>query len=123
MPGWRRPFLTLPIVRTTMVKHQLQDALGSLSPDVKKVAPEKIIKPSLTINAAYALFWSRRWGDPHMAMPYRTVNLTFAGNRLLEIFDATPPEPACDSSLVDAWAKVLNLNHIYRWVPYQLDEP
>ncbi len=105
----------------TMVNHQLQDALDALRPDVKRIAPEKISKPSLTMNAAYAVFWSRRWDDPLLAMPYRAANLSFAGSHLLEVFDAISPEPAHDIALVDAWAKSLKLNNVYRWVPYQLD--
>jgi hypothetical protein len=107
----------------TMVRYQLQDALDSLKPDARKVAPEKITRPSLTMNAAYAQFWSRRWDDPLLVMPYRTANLSLAGNQLLEIFDAIPPEPANDVALVDAWARILKLNNIYRWVPYKLDHP
>ncbi len=107
----------------TMVKYQLQDALDSLKPDARKVAPERITRPSLTMNAAYAEFWSRCWNDPLLVMPYRTANLSLAGSHLLGTFDAIPPEPANDVALVDAWAKLLKLSNIYRWVPYQLDQP
>ena len=106
-----------------MVSRQIQDALGTLKPDVRKVAPEKIVKPSLTMNAAYALFWSLQWHDPLLVMPYRSANLSMAGSRLLEIYNSTPSDPSHDKSLVDAWARVLDLTSIYTWVPYQLDEP
>ena len=101
-----------------MVSRQIQDALGTLRPDVRKVAPEKIVKPSLTMNAAYALFWSLQWHDPLLEMPYRAANLYMAGSRLLEIYNSAPSDPLRDKSLVDAWARVLDLTSIYTWVPY-----
>jgi hypothetical protein len=106
----------------TMVTRQLQEALGSLRPEARKVAPEGVVKPSLTINAAYALFWSLRWDDPLLAMPYRSMNLGVVGSRLLEIYVATPPDPQHDRLLIDAWAKELRLTNLYRWIPYSLDE-
>jgi hypothetical protein len=101
-----------------IVSKQIQDALGSLAPDVRKLSPEKIAKPSLTMNAAYALFWSRRWGDPLLELPYRSANLGIAGSRLLEIYDSTPSDPVYDTSLVDAWARALDLTSYYSWVPF-----
>ena len=76
-----------------MVARQLQDSLDSMKPEAKKIAPMQVVKPSLTINAAYALFWSRRWNDPLLSMPYRSANLGVQGGRLLEIFDTIPSEP------------------------------
>ena len=105
-----------------MVARQLQDSLNSMKPEAKKVAPMQVVKPSLTINAAYALFWSRRWKDPLLSMPYRSANLGVQGGRLLEIFDTIPSSPEHDRSLVDAWAEELGVDHLFRWVPYRLDE-
>ncbi len=106
-----------------IVARQIQDALGSLNPDVRKLTPEKVAKSSLTINSAYALFWSRRWDDSLLELPYRSANLSVAGSRLLEIYDSTPSDPSHDTSLVDAWAKSLGLTGYFSWVPYQLNEP
>ncbi len=105
-----------------IVKRQLQDALASLKPDVKKIIPQDVVKPSLTINAAHALFWSRQWGDPLLAMPYRSANLSAAGSRLLEIYDSTPSDPSHDTPLVDSWASELGLTSLFTSVPYKLDE-
>ena len=105
-----------------MAGRQLQDALASLKPEIKKFAPDDVIKPSLTINAAYALFWSRRWDDPLLSMPYRSASLAAGGGRLLELFDTMPADPAHDTNLIDAWAGELGLSKLFRWQPYQLDE-
>jgi hypothetical protein len=105
-----------------IVERQIQDALGSLNADVRKLTPEKVVKSSLTLNSAYALFWSRRWNDSLLELPYRSANLIVAGGRLLEIYDSTPSDPSHDTSLVDAWAKSLGLTGYFSWVPYRLDE-
>ena len=115
-------FPELAAQQKSMVTRQLQDALGTLQPEVRRVAPEKVTKSSLTINAAYALFWSRRWNDTLVSMPYRAANLGVGGGRLLDIYDATSADPRHDTSLVDDWAKELGLNTIYTWVPYSLGE-
>jgi hypothetical protein len=101
-----------------IVTRQIRDALGSLDPQVRKVSPEKVAKASLTLNAAYALFWSRRWDDALLSLPYRSANFSVAGGRLLEIYDSNPSEPAHDTSLVDAWAKALGLTGYVSWVLY-----
>jgi hypothetical protein len=101
-----------------IVTRQIQDALGSLKPEVRKLTPEKVAKSSLTLNAAYALFWSRRWDDPLLSLPYRSANFGVAGSRLLEIYDSTPSDPANDTSLVDAWARALGLTGYFSWIPY-----
>ena len=73
-----------------IVARQIQDALGRSSADVRKLTPEKVAKSSRTMNAANALFWSRRWNDSLLELPYRSANLSVAGSRLLEIYDSTP---------------------------------
>lgn len=105
-----------------MVARQLQDSLNSMKPEAKKVAPMQVVKPSLTINAAYTLFWSRRWKDPLLSLPYRSANLGVQGGRLLELFDTISSDPEQDKALVDAWAKELGVDHLFRWIPYRLDE-
>jgi hypothetical protein len=106
-----------------MVSRQIQDALDTLNPEVRKIAPEKVVKSTLTMNVAYALFWSRRWDDRLLSLPYRSINLQVAGRHLLEIYDSTPSDPSHDRSLVDAWARTLDLTSYFSWVPYRLDEP
>ena len=105
-----------------MIGLQLQDALSSMKPETKKIAPIQVITPSLTMNAAYALFWERRWSDPLLAMPYRSANLGIKGERLLELFDSIPSDSEHDTTLVDSWAKKLGVGHLFRWIPYDLDE-
>jgi hypothetical protein len=100
----------------------LQENLESLRPEIKKLAPEKIVKPSQVMNSALAKFWSRRWDDPKHSLPYRSINLGVAGRQLLETFDSIPSEPRHDRTLVDGWAKRLGLTGWYEWVPYRLDE-
>ena len=101
-----------------IVTRQIQDALESLKPEVRKLTPERVRKSSLTLNAAYALFWSRRWDDPLLSLPYRSANLSVAGSRLLEIYDSTPSDPSHDTSLVGAWARALDLTGYFSWIPY-----
>jgi hypothetical protein len=100
----------------------LQENLASLRPEIKNLVPEKIVKPSLVMNAACAEFWSRQWDDPKHSLPYRSINLGVAGRQLLETLDSIPSEPSQDRTLVDGWAKRLGLTRCYEWVPYRLDE-
>jgi hypothetical protein len=104
------------------VTRQLQENTATLRPEVKKMAPERIVTPSLTMNSALAAYWSRRWDDPLLSLPYRSANLGQAGLNLLKTFDDIPPTPGHDRELVDGWAKQLGLGGWYEWVPYTLDD-
>lgn len=106
----------------TAITRQLQENLATLKPEIKQMAPEEIVRPSLSLNAAFATFWSRRWDDPLVSMPYRSAGLGASGVQLIERFEATPPGPEHDRALIDAWASELGLSGWYDWVPYSPDD-
>jgi len=97
---------------------QLQDNQATLAPDVRKIAPTKVYKANVTMNAAFALFWARVWDDPALSLPYKSAGYDKPGARLLSILAEIPDEPSSDRRLVDAWAAELSLSNWYEWVPY-----
>jgi hypothetical protein len=56
-----------------IVTRQIQDALGSLKPEVRKLTPEKVAKSGLTLHAAYALLWSRRWDNQNIGRSAKSM--------------------------------------------------
>jgi hypothetical protein len=113
-----REYEELAPLQRSAVLRQLQDSQATLAPDVRKIAPTKVYKASVTMNAAFALFWSRTWDDPALSVPYKAAGYDKPGARLLSIFDEISDEPAADRQLVDAWAGDLSLSNWYEWVPY-----
>ncbi|MBI3782938.1 MAG: hypothetical protein HY270_06010 [Deltaproteobacteria bacterium] len=108
-----------PLQRTAVLR-QLQDNQATLAPDVRKIAPTKVYKASVTINAAFACFWARTWDDPALALPYKSAGYDKPGLRLLAIFDEIPADPTNDRRLVDDWATELGLSNWYEWVPHMI---
>ena len=106
-----------PLQRSAVLR-QLQDSQATLAPDVRKIAPTKVYKASVTMNAAFALFWSRTWDDPALSVAYKAAGYDKPSARLLSIFDEISDEPTADRQLVDAWASELGLSNWYEWVPY-----
>jgi hypothetical protein len=64
-----------------MAMRQLKDNLASLSPDMRKIAPQKIYQSNLRMNAAFALFWARRFSDPTLSLPYKAAGFLTAGEQ------------------------------------------
>ena len=62
---------------------QLQDNLQALSPEIKKIAPTKVLEANLTMNAAFAEFWARHRSDPRLSLPYKAAGFAKAGEELL----------------------------------------
>lgn len=71
------------------------------------------------MNAAFALFWSRTWNDPLLAMPYKSSGNLATGEKLLGLFDEIPNDPANDKKLIDAWGSSIGLTGWYEFLPYE----
>jgi hypothetical protein len=98
------------------VVRQLNDNSRGLAPDVAQTVPGRIRRANLTITAAFALFWSRAWNDPTIAVPYRAAGFVVDGEALLHLFDQLPKEPVHDRELIDSWGKQLGLAGWYKLV-------
>jgi len=49
---------------------QLQENMGALSPRSKVIAPDEIIRPNASMNAAFAKFFAGLWNAPMVFAPY-----------------------------------------------------
>ena len=114
----RREYPDLAALQRTAVLQQLQDNQATLGPEVRKIAPPKVYKASVSINAAFAAFWSRTFGDPALDLPYKAAGFHKSGLELLRFLDEIPDEPTQDRSLIEAWGGALNLSSWYQWVPF-----
>lgn len=80
--------------------------------------PAKVAKASLSMNAAFAAFWGRKWADSTLVVPYKAIGLAALGERLLTIYDRTPDDPVNDVQLVGEWAFELKLRGWYDAIPF-----
>ena len=90
----------------------------SLKPEVREIAPEKIIQATVDMNAGFALYWSRAWNDPLLSVPYKSAGKLEIGGKLLALIDEIPDDPANDKNLIDAWGSQIELNGWYEFLPY-----
>jgi hypothetical protein len=97
-------------------RQELQDMSRSLSPDVRAHAPDAIFNSSASMNAAFALFWSKLAGDTVCILPYKVQGFLSNGQRLLAAYEAADQASfSRHRDVVDAWAKILSMETWYQW--------
>jgi len=96
------------------IDSQLQENMGALSPRAKELAPEEIIKPNASMNAAFAKFFSGLWNAPMIFAPYVAAGYSDVALELLGYHEQIPADANHDRELVDAWAKHLGLDRWYK---------
>jgi hypothetical protein len=101
------------------VKNELNLGKQSMAANIKQITPPKVFRAAQGISAAYALYWSEKYGKPEVFNPYRLQGFEKDGRALLDIFERTPDDPTYDQALIDGWAKHLEISDWYTWVPYQ----
>lgn len=84
--------------------------------------PRKVVKANLSMNAAFAQFWSVIWNDASLTLPYKASGYANLGSRLMAISDSISSSPDADQSLIDAWAFELGLKGWYSAVPHILHQ-
>jgi hypothetical protein len=118
--GWlRQTYPGLVDQQKTAIDRQLNDNSASLRPDVRQIAPAKIIEANVGMNTAFALFWSRTWNDPLLTIPYKSAGNMAVGEKLMALFDETPDDPAHDKALIDAWGGNVGLTGWYEFTSYE----
>lgn len=107
-------------MQKVIAERQLKESAGCLHPAIKAMAPELFFRASVGMNAAFALEWSRLWGDGTHVVPYRLAGHLGIGEKLLELLDSVPVSPTHDRELVTMWAKLLGVEHLYQIGPVGL---
>jgi hypothetical protein len=113
-----REYPELAELQREIVLRQIKDNLATLSPDIKKIAPTKVYQSNLSMSAAFAEFWARRFANPKLFSPYKAAGFYKTGMELLAKLDEVGDAPSNDRELVDAWGDYLSLAGWYRWVFY-----
>jgi hypothetical protein len=100
---------------------QLEQNIEAIKMAKKGLFPPKLVKANLTMNAAFALYWSRAWNDASLALPYKAAGFIDQGSKLLAVWDRVSQDAACDMDLIDEWAFNLGLKGWYARVPHILN--
>jgi hypothetical protein len=98
---------------------ELADAKASVQPRIREITPDRVFKPTVAINAAYALFWAEKYGMRALFGPYLGGPHEAEGRALLKIWRETPADPLHDMELIDRWGERLWLRDWYQWAPYE----
>ena len=96
---------------------QLSDNTAGLRPEVLEMMPDQALAASLSMGAAFAIYWAEKLNQPQISLPYRATGHLVAGQELFELCGSIPDDPAKDRHLIDAWADALGLQGWYRWIP------
>lgn len=98
---------------------QLNENLQTLSPQVRQFAPNRIFEASVIMNAAFAIFWAKTWGEPVHSTPYLATGHLAKGQVLLDEMDAVADDPANDRRLTESWGNRLGLSGWYELQPFR----
>jgi hypothetical protein len=71
------------------------------------------------MNAAFAVFWARTWGDPAHTSPYKAAGMLERGEQVLALHDRVPADPAHDRELLETWGDFLGLTGWFEFVSSQ----
>jgi hypothetical protein len=102
-----------------MIARQLNDNLGTLRPEVKKMAPDKVYSANVGMNAAFASFWARKWNEPEHVVGYKAAGFLDLGEKLLNMYDEVPDHPGHDRQLIESWGEATGINGWYEFVPFR----
>lgn len=107
-------------LQKTAAERSMKENVGCLHPSVRMLAPDKIFHATVGMNSAFALMWSRLWGDESHVVPYRLAGFLELGEQLLARLDGIPDSPTHDRELVGAWASLLGIEDLYQIGPVGL---
>jgi len=100
----------------TAANIEIKECHQSLEPSIRQVTPDAIFKPNASMNAAFALYWSRITGNEHVLLPFVAADIMQNGKALLDLFDGTSKTGAKKyKRTVDAWALKMGLTSLYEW--------
>lgn len=108
-------------LQKTGIQVQLEQNVESIKMAKSGMFPRKVLNANLAMNAAFAHFWSRKWNQESLTVPWKAAGLLEAGKRLIAILDGISDNSASDMELIDAWASELGLKGWYGCTPYVLN--
>lgn len=110
----------LHALQKSSAERSMKENAGCLHPNVRALAPDLILNASVGMNAAFALGWSRLWGEDVHVVPYRMAGFLELGERLIDALDSIPDSPTHDRELISTWAAILGVDHLYQIGPVGL---
>lgn len=117
-----RDYPDLRTLQERGIQIQLEQNSQVIGLGLGKKFPALLYGSNQSMNAAFALFWGRTWGDMTITLPYKVTGFLEKAEALIDVFDRIPSEPTEDRRLVDAWARELGVENWYEWIPYQLND-
>jgi hypothetical protein len=109
-------------LQVAATRAQLDQNVRVIPLGAKGVLPAKVWKANITMNAAFAAFWARKWTEPALTVPYKAAGLLDGGLDLLKILDTASADPAHDPDLVERWSIALGLKGWYSLQPHRLND-
>ncbi len=101
------------------IEKELNINKQSLSGKIKASTPQKVYDASLSISAAYALYWALKYNKHEWFNPYRLHGYNLAGHELIDLYQKIPKEPINDYKLLEEWGKYLKIDEWFTFIPYK----
>ncbi len=99
---------------------QLSQNQQSLSPEIRKRFPRKLVDANSGMNAAFAHFWSGELGEKRFEVPYAALGYDARAQELLATLEQVSYDPTSDRQLIEAWARIVGLTGYFHFEPHVL---
>lgn len=96
---------------------QLAENGRALAPEIRGKLPKALVDANTVMNAAFALHWSARLGDPRHAIPFRALGCEAQARRLLDALAEVPADPEHDPELITRWAEIAGVKQAFHFEP------
>jgi hypothetical protein len=103
-------------LQASLFDSYLRQLTTVLSPQFRESAPADLFEKNSLMNASMVLAWSRLSGQKAPTIPFESLGLLPAAEKLLASLDKFPePTSADHMATVDAWAGTLSMSTLYEW--------
>lgn len=97
---------------------QLAENGRALAPEIRGKLPKALLDANTVMNAAFALHWSARLGDPRHAIPFRALGCEPQARLLLNALAEVPADAEHDPELITRWAEIAGVKQAFHFEPH-----
>jgi hypothetical protein len=98
------------------ISSQINDNLGALEAGSREQFPKAVYDASVAMNAAYAVFGGDLLGKPYLAVPHLSQGYGEQARDLIRLALGEGEAEPSDRTIIDGWARALQLEGWYDWV-------
>lgn len=102
------------------VNQQLAQNEQCLAPEIRERFPRFALNANSAMNAAYATYWSNKFNESRLTLPYQAMGYADQAAKLLATLAIVRKDPSCDRELIQQWGDELKLSDYFHFNLHQI---